>query len=222
MKNKNDVITFLNAVKDSLYGDLENFDRLCKEAEEQEKYLKVDSDKIESHVTPRTTTTQTTSSGNFSKSGSIEEIKYRSTIPHMMAVFSTIDLVGFLLGNSKVKANSEIFITKFFEMLDIETYKSYKEQDIYKKLALIYRNGMAHSFFPKKKYGISADSRNPDILFYLDKDIEVLNAQYLIKLTKEVLENVLSKDSLIENMQFQFKELLKHDESKTKNLKNLS
>lgn len=224
MNEQPEVLMFLFAVRDSLYGDLENFDRLCKEAEKKEKGSEVDSDKIESnelvYITPITTTPQTTSSGNVSKSGSIGEIKYyRSTIPHMMAVFSTIDLVGFLLGTSEVKPDSEIYITNFFNFLDIETHQKYLELDIYKKLALIYRSGMAHSFFPKKKYGISADSKNPDELFYFNNDIEVLNAKYLIKITKQTLNNVLSNSSLFKNMEDQFQKILAFDEKKTKDLK---
>jgi hypothetical protein len=217
MKNENDVNTFLNAVKDSLYGDLENFDRLCKEAEEQENYLKENSEKIESkkinYVTPLTTTTQTTSSGYFSKSRSIEEIKYRSTIPHMMAVLSTIDLIGFLLDQSRaVRPNAEKYISNFFSLQNNSNQNNYIHKDSYKKLAIIYRNGMAHYFFPKRKFKISAHSKNPKELFFFEEGVEVLNANHLIDASKELFDKVILDSSLHDNMEMQFKLVLKAEE----------
>lgn len=202
MAEKEDVIIFLEEVRNYLYGDLENFKRLCEEAEEKE---------ASNPACGLTTTLQTTLSPNFDYQGLKEALFYRSTIPHILSVFSTIDLVGFLLSNRSV---IPVKIEDNFKLFFLE---SISERYI-KFLTFFYRNGMSHTFFPKKRFGISAHSSNKDTLFLIEKETIVLNVSYLIKITKIQLDLILMNTSLINNMQKQFVELENYDNKKTNDI----
>ena len=198
MAEKEDVIIFLEEVRNHLYGDLENFKRLCEEAEVKEGSNPSSGLK---------TTSQTTFPPNFKYQEQKESLLYRSTIPHILSVFSTIDLIGFLIGNlpvtpTKIEENFNMFFSECIPKIDI------------KYLTFFYRNGMAHTFFPKKKFGISAHSLNEDTLFLIEKETIVLNASYLIKIFKIQLDLLLMDTSLINNMQEQFIKLENHDNGK--------
>ena len=200
MAKKEDVVIFLEEVRNYLYGDLENFKRLCEEAEEKE---------VSNPAFGLTTTINTTLSPNFNYQEQKQALFYRSTIPHILSVFSTIDLVGFLLGNSSVvKSNIEEKFKLFFSDKVSDKEISY--------LTFFYRNGMSHTFYPKKRFGISAHSSNEDNLFFIKNDIIILNANFLIKIFKIQLDLLLMDISLINNMQEQFIKLEDHDNSKIK------
>lgn len=217
---------FLDGVKAYLYGDLSNFDRLCKEAEEREeeerkKVSTSQSKKGNVNYTnsfdpniPNTSTTskQTTSLPNSVDSLDKETIFFRSTIPHILTVLSTNDLVGFLLGDLPVSPTNTVEnLKKFFS-------DSIKEFEI-KYLNFFYRHGMVHTFFPKNKFGINAHSSNPkNTLFFSENDTIVLNANYLIELTKQRLEVVLSDKTKYDNMKNQFLKLVDYDNVKIKKL----
>ena len=200
MAEKEDVIIFLEEVRNHLYGDLENFTRLCEEAEVKEG---------SNPSCGLTTTSQTTLSPNFKYQEQKESLFYRSTIPHILSVFSTIDLVGFLLGNSSVRSSKldEKFTTFFCNTLNDKEISC---------LTLFYRNGMSHTFFPKKRFGISAHSSNKDNLFLVEGETIVLNANYLIDLTKKRVDIILKDLTLISNMEKQFKELENYDKNEIK------
>jgi hypothetical protein len=200
MAEKEDVIIFLEEVRNHLYGDLENFKKLCEEAELKE------GSNLSCGLT---TTSQTTLSPNFKYQEQKESLIYRSTIPHILSVFSTIDLIGFLIGNlpvkpTKIEENFNMFFSDCIPKIDI------------KHLTFFYRNGMAHTFFPKKRFGISAHSSNKDNLFLVEGETIVLNANYLIDLTKKRVDIILKDLTLISNMEKQFKELENYDKNEIK------
>ena len=203
MAEKEDVIIFLEEVRNHLYGDLENFKKLCEEAEVKEG---------SNSSNGLTTNPQTTLSPNFKYQEQKESLFYRSTIPHILSVFSTIDLVGFLLGNSSV-GNSKIEekFNAFFSNNLTDKEISY--------LTFFYRNGMAHTFFPKNRFGISAHSLKEDTLFSVNGEIIDLNANYLIKITKERLDLILKDEALINDLQNQFIRLKEHDDKEIANRK---
>jgi len=78
---------------------------------------------------------------------------------------------------------------------------------------------MAHTFFPKNKFGIKAHSTNPkNKLFFLENDTIVLNANYLIELTRQRLEDALYDKTLYNNLKEQFLKLEENDNKKIKGL----
>ena len=134
MDNQPEVISFLEGIKNCLYGDLENFYRLCREAEEKEAAQKSNPNNNDENEELKsiTITTQTTSS-KFSSNSCSSNLIPRSTIPHVLAVFSVIDTLGFLLGELEAK-NSEIEknIKQFFEYFNGGVSQSYENQGFYK------------------------------------------------------------------------------------------
>ncbi len=232
MSTQEDVVIFLENLKTYLYGDLALFEKLCNEAEIAECSQKDSQSKVRSNeisigdilchesnsstpitssmgVTTTTTTTQTTQASGSEFSLKSNPIVFRSTIPHILSIFSTIDLVGFLLSKLKVKPAQTLKRVKEF----FKNNSSISENDI-ELLILYYRHGMSHTYFPKKQLGIKAHSTNPkDELFFLEKDMIVLNANYLIELTRTKLESVLNDSSLTANMRMQFQKLIEHDNS---------
>jgi len=208
MNNKVEVIVFLEKVRTFLYGDLSNFEKLCKEAEEQEnvKEKKMIIAAENSNITDTTTTTiQTTLFPNSFQNLESETLFFRSTIPHALAVLSVADLVGFLLGDLPVSPTNTVEnLKKFFP-------DGITEAEI-KYLNFFYRNGMVHTFFPKNKFGIKAHSSNPkNTLFFPENDIIVLNANYLIELTQQSLEILFNDKTKYNNMKNQFLKLENHD-----------
>lgn len=231
MSEKENVLVFLESLKFYLYGDLNLFEKLCNDAEGIESLQtkiqsrigdtetpidnntcnksNVESPITSSAVVTTTTTTETTKSPSHDYVLKSEPLIFRSTIPHILTIFSTIDLVGFLLGNLNMnEPTTTKNVKKFF--CDLEK-PSEKEIEF---LTLIYRHGMSHTYFPKKQLGIKAHSSNPKSeLFFVEMDVIVLNANYLIELTKNRLESVLINPPTIINMENQFQKLIKHDES---------
>lgn len=234
MKPKEEVVVFLEGLKTYLYGDLKLFEKLCSDAEKKENERLEENRKKkseteigglqDSRTVPQyytasnsanssplpSTTSQTTKNPTFDYSIFEDPNIYRSTIPHILTVLATNDLVGFLLGDwGTTPTPTTKNMKKFFSHVNDPS-----EADV-TFLTFFYRHGMAHSYFPKKKLGIKAHSTNPPKkLFFLEEGIIVLNADYLIELTKERLEGVLKDTSLIPNMKIQFEKLEAHDTSK--------
>jgi hypothetical protein len=218
---KEEVLIFLEGVKTHLHGDLANFNRLCVEAEELEKLsdsevnidgLKSSSSTDQIVANASTTTKQTTLSPNFNNNLNKEPKIFRSTIPHTIIALSIADLVGFLLGKLPVTP------TYTFGNLKIFFSNELSDSEI-NFLTFFYRHGMVHTFFPKQRFGIKAHSSNPkNKLFFLEKDIIVLNANCLIEIIKKRFEIILSDRDLQPNMDGQFIKLKEHDIKRIKDL----
>lgn len=145
MSSKEEVIIFLEGVKTYLYGDLTNFDRLCMEAEEREE------GRNNSDITNILTTTDLTTYSPNSVDNSEETTLFpRSTVPHALALFATIDLIGSLIRDPNIKLKSKNPSNKDNMTLFFGSLLNKNEIEC---LCFIYRNGLAHSFFPKKRWG---------------------------------------------------------------------
>ena len=232
MNANEDVLLFLESLKVYLYGDLALFEKLCSEAESIESLQKGSQSKMEdvealtggiicdtsnvkppitssAVVTTTTTTTETTKSPDHEYVLENRSMIFRSTIPHVLSIFATIDLVGFLLG----ELNPNVPTTaKNIEMF-FKGFTKPSENDV-KLLTILFRHGMSHTYFPKKQLGVKAHSSNPENeLFFVENDVIVLNVNHLIQLTKNKLESVLKDTSLIANMKKQFQKLINHENS---------
>jgi hypothetical protein len=234
MNTKEEVVVFLEGLKTYLYGDLALFEKLCSDAEDEErkriteKEQKSETQKetiigsfsdivespvnytsSESPITTSSTTIQTTQPPGLTFSQFKDLNIYRSTIPHILTILGTNDLVGYLLGDWELRPTpTKRNMKKFFSHL---TKPSETDIDY---LTFFYRHGMAHTYFPKKKLGIKAHITNPkNELFFVENEIIILNANYLIELTKARLELILADTSLITNMKTQFQKLIDFDNS---------
>lgn len=224
------VLRYLNSLKKFLYGDLNEFRILAnsKEKEEQEFFqsnqkLKFPETSSKEIFIPPTTTSQTTAVPSFQASNHnqpnevtptqtaafenilSEKTFFRSTIPHSLVVLATVDLLGALL------RSGDVFKDTTYNMREFLVPYNFNEDQL-KLLIKFYRHGMAHSFFPKHRFGISYHSSNETKgLYFEDDGLISLNLNYLIKITKERFEYILQNETLHAGMEKQFNILINSD-----------
>ena len=216
MNNANEAINYLNSLKKFLYGDLKNFEDQSKKIELEEQITAFTLSTSRNHRTSSQSdglsnkiNTLTAPSSSFISTNSLQNDKpfpFRSTIPHALLLFSAIDIIGFLIGDEDIPYTTESSFLNFFK--DNQLPKTDREI-----LIKFYRHGMSHEFFPKKRFGVSYSSTNPEnTLFFIQEDIVSLNVNYLIKLTKKRLESILANAHLYEDLLTQFKKLENADD----------
>lgn len=146
----------------------------------------------------------------------LTEIVYRSTIPHVLAVLAAIDIVGYLISDRKDAKETAMNIKDFL----IDKVDNENELNC---LIFLFRHGMSHSFFPKKKVAIKAHSTNPkSSLFFIDSNsVLTLNANFIIEIMKEKFDSIIRNEELFPKMEKQFQKLQEADEKKLTNKYNL-
>ena len=219
---KHDAHIFLNSLKTYLYGDLEIFIRICKEIEQLESTPKTppkphitESFSASRSISTSTPTFETTKlPGLFGTSGygsldGMDSHHFRSTIPHALAVFAAIDILGFLIGEEKdpkeTRKNIALFVKD--EVTNLEHIES---------LIFICRHGMSHTFFPKERIAIAAHSslEGQDLFFLDETGIITLNLNSLIGIFKRKFEMILADKTLESNIETQFEIMVKIDKAK--------
>ena len=182
---------FLEELIITFKGDISCFDKLCKEAEDLEK------------LTPTTQTTVYPSYENLNQKplpkNNFSQIIPRSTIPHTIAIFSIIDVVGGLITGNFDLGSFKGNLKEFFG-------DTMNEENL-KQLQFFYRNKLAHQYFPIKSWRLSAHSSNIDECLFLGADKKCLNVNYLIKLTLERLDEISSNEKLLQEMYLNYQSL---------------
>lgn len=205
---RTDVNNYLNNLKTYIYGDLSTFETICQEIEQKESNENIDlvphkSSSYQDVIEGQTSTTTETTNSGASTSGNINLqsgiVYFRSTIPHVLAVLSTMDLLGYLIGQESTVSNTKKNISEFLAPI-------ITDNDTLNCLIILYRHGMSHSFFPKLNIAIAAHSKlNGKALFYLDStDRITLNANKLIELMKNRFESILFDSTMHTNIEQQF------------------
>lgn len=200
---KTEIFKYLIYLQKYLEGDLEKFKKLCEDAELEEKK---ENDKIMGIVSTHKTT---------SFPGSFEfihgkSIMARSTIPHVLTLFSTIDILGFLLRESSKYYKTDKNFKSFFK----DTHIPISQLEV-KVLGDVFRNGIAHNYFPKLGMAISYHSSNiKNKIFFKQDDNLVLNVNYLVHLVKIRLDEIINDESLYKIMEKQYKLLINVYEKK--------
>lgn len=185
-----------------LEGDLAKFMKLCEEAEKEE--VKRDEGKYKNKDLLQATMYP----GSFEFIHG-EPIVARSTIPHTLTLFAAIDILGFLLRESKHYERTQKNFNSFFKT---DFTISQLEINI---LTEIYRNGLAHSYFPKLNAAIAYRSEYPaDKMFLKENYILVLNVKYLIAIVQKRLQDIIDDETLYPNMEKQYKILIEDYEDK--------
>ena len=180
-----------------LEGDLEKFMKLCDEAEKEE--VKRKGGKIENKDLPQTTMYP----GSFEFIHG-EPIIARSTIPHTLTLFSTIDILGFLTRQGSDYHSTLNNYNSFFCGVE----KTINSLEV-KVLRNIYRHGLAHNYFPKLNAAIAYRTEYPmDKLFLKEKSILILNVKYLATVVQERLQDVIADETLYPNMERQYNILI--------------
>jgi hypothetical protein len=209
MANDTDLFLYLEYLKYYFFGDLEEFHALCKSAEEKEREYIQNKGSIE----PVTGSYVPSKEQEFYLSQTFDPSTprfFRSTIPHTLAMFSVIDIIGFLLRNGKDYGATGENIKAFFTGILNENEISI--------IVHLYRHGMSHGYFPKLGLGLSYHSSNPTTLFFKTKNrVTHLNVNYLETLVcnkvNDVYKNPLSHNPRISE---QYEILIDSYETKTK------
>lgn len=202
-----DVYRYLIYLQEYLLGDLEVFHRIASEAEIKEDALSKQSTNrgclsfSRQPITTSTTTSQTTQypysfAAMFGKS-----IISRLTIPNAAALFSTIDILGFLTRTGHDYTTTHKNVTEFFA--HPSTNLNSGELSV---LLNVYRHGMTHNYFPKLNVEISYRSDNPpEKLFFKSRSGGlILNVNRLESLTVNRLDEIIRDISLYPHMDSQF------------------
>lgn len=206
-----DVYGYISQLEIYLKGDLDQFHKICKEVEkkEQDDLLSSSSTPITSSLSGSTLTTETTR--NPDNPYSYFPRYFRTTIPHTLTLFSTIDFIGYLSGvNENVGSTFKNF-TEFFKQSSITV-----NNDEIELLSQVYRNGLGHIYFPKLNLGISYHSSNPvGKLFFRDSlNTIVLNVNHLEKLVIDTFEKIKNTSSLYPEMERKHQSIIKEYQSK--------
>lgn len=184
---------YLIYLRKYLLGDLEKFQKLCKEAEEEEK------EKSNSPVNEEIVSyTKFPYSFEFIHG---DPVIARSTIPHPVTLFATIDLLGFLTRNGSNYAKTVENFKSFFSSIS----QPINQIEI-EVLVKVYRHGTIHSYFPKLNMEISCHSKNPSnkVFFKGSTGDLVLNVNYLLSIVEERLDDIIDDSSLYPNMEAQY------------------
>lgn len=209
------VFGYITHLEKYLKGDLEQFHKICRDVEMEEgssfgnsstSGRSFDTSSFSPpETTSTTTTTETTRFPDDFYTGSLfresipdERIFFRSTIPHTLTLFSTIDVLGYLSGSNNDPLKTFKNFEEFFKLSDTPI----SEIEI-KVLNLIFRQGLVHVYFPKLNLGISYHSSNPlNKLFIQDVyETVILNVNCLERIVINTLDSIKIKSELFEEME---------------------
>lgn len=200
------VYKYLIYLQKYLLGDLSKFDELSVAAEKQELSDAKAVNRAK-RLMPTTTLNPATFEFHHNKF-----IISRSTIPHSQSLFSTIDILGYLIctGSDYTRTNKN-FTAFFNKTLHLKP----NELEV---LVFIYRHGITHSYFPILNTGIAYHTLNESkTMFYKDERGDlVLNVKYLKKSVISGLEQIIADQTLYSNMENQYQDLIKNLESKNR------
>lgn len=124
-------------------------------------------------------------------------------IPMSLMIFSCMDVLGYLSRSIGGYRDSEYNLKEFYN--NVPSFISSKKEINIKFLYQFYRNGMAHTFFPKAGMGISYLFFSNNLFHefaYNGERLLALNVRVLIKHFKEGLENIekiATKNSIMES-----------------------
>ena len=164
-----EVYNYLSYLEHYLIDDLATFHKICEEAEVRENVaaLTDTASSVSSlyseaeQTTSSTATTQTTIyTGNtpthsFPLIDNDQNIS-RMTIPITLALFATVDCVGYLSGANKDPRKTNENFSEFFKQSTIPVTE---DESVF--LNQVFRQGLTHVYFPKLGLGISYHSQNP-------------------------------------------------------------
>jgi hypothetical protein len=191
MKETTEVFKYISFIENYLKGDLESFHKLCEKIEEEEN----------SNVNPISPIQPTGVSGfgGFP----VEEITpyYRSTTPHTLLLFSTIDIFGYLIRPNGNERETTKNFEEFFNGTISESFLDF--------LIVVVRHGVTHSFFPKLDVKISYHSSNEgkDLFFKDNENCIVINVNTLEKLVINKVDFILEHGDY-SNMEIQFNKMI--------------
>lgn len=204
-----DVYNYISCLETYLKGDLEQFHKICRDVEKQEHddtLLNAATPITSSFTTSTSATTTETTQSPHGNTGCISTPKYfRTTIPHTLTLFSTIDFIGYLSGTNDSIGSTMLNFREFFKHSPILVSKDEDEL-----LSQVYRNGMGHVYFPKLDLGISYHSTNPTgkLFFRNSNGLIVLNVNQLEEIVIKTLDKIKVNSALYNDMERKYQSTL--------------
>ena len=122
----------------------------------------------------------------------INDAKSYCTVPQAQALFSFMDLMGFLITSDSKKNQTAKNINRFldYSIVDFLDYSIIKDKHMRQLLIHIYRNGIIHQYLPKSPYwGITKDVTSKDGLFVENS----LNVKHLTIIVKDTYSKIKDK-----------------------------
>lgn len=223
------VYQYLKYLEAYLVGDINTFHEVCEACERKENTEKKESSKtaitsslgeglkdtISTESSTTTTYTTVMPEANHSTSGGnvfdIDTLPkyFRTTIPNTLTLFSTVDLVGFLIGKGAEGDTTGNF-NQFFDGQGIIV----EEMNV---LIKVFRHGMTHGYFPKLNLGISYHTSNAGKkMFFNENGNLILNVNQLEDVVLNRLSEIMENESLYANMENQYQKLIGNYEKKVR------
>lgn len=215
-----EVYNYLKQVSLYLNGDLNTFKRISKEIETKEYETPGEFKNITEYNTTIQFPTPTIMPdyNSHSESRSIPEpTEFKLTVPMTTSLFSVADLLGYLLGNSNncLKTNENLHFFFKHKLLSLN------ENEV-KILISLYRNGLAHVYFPKSGLGISYHSLNPvDQLFIRNSNTHILNVNVLIDKVQSLFQYVMTNELLFQRMESRYLQMKSFYETRNREVLDL-
>lgn len=156
----------------------------------------------------------TTESPHHTLLPTLEGTPSRCTIPLATTCFIGIETFGLLINNGGYYDGDDAFnkaVINFFRYGKIEISSAQKEL-----LRQAYRNGMIHNFLPtNEKLAISFDKWlvDKEELFIKYASKYILNVNYLSKITKEVIVQIVADSNMISQIDQNLHQFLAKEET---------
>lgn len=228
-----EVYNYLSCLEYYLQGDLATFHRVCEEVEKYERNSSVgitSSDAGSMYKEPSQGDSflpiiqpiryPGDGSGYYFINRKIYTEIFRLTIPITLALFATIDILGYLSGlnNDPVKTGEN------FKEFSRKSSSVISESDA-KFLNEVYRQGLTHVYFPKLGLCISYHSTNPNgrLIFKNNQGILTLNVNTLEEIVLETLKTIKAEKNLYTQMEARYHQLInKYEKQVGQKIKNYS
>ncbi len=193
-----EVFYYLKLTEYYLTGDLKEIKSICEKAEETDIKLNIQPRFSISGLYPRLITKNSFPTENP------ESGIFRLTLPIASVLFSTLDFLGYLIGDNDNARNTKENFNEFFKYaLNLNFTVADDEIEI---INSVFRQGVAHTYLPKLNAGISYYSGNPNDKLFLNEigSTLVLNLRHLETIVMTVLRNVIDNTDLAEKVETRY------------------
>jgi len=194
-----EVFKYLSSLRIYFEGDLATFENVAFQIESVER-PSLDDFNMGSMFDPKMFAQY-----NQSLTAEGNERFFRLTVPLALSLFSIVDLLGYLISKENKHTDTEKNFKSFFQKSAIKV--SEKEAEVINR---IFRQGLAHVYFPKLGLGVKYHSTNPeDKLFFKSSNHTIfLNVNRLKEIVLQTFRTVIEDATLYKNMEVKYQQLI--------------
>lgn len=194
-----EVLKYLNSLRIYFEGDLEMFEKVAFEIEAVERPL------LNEFNTGSMFDPKVFSEYNQRIKAEGNERFFRLTVPLALSLFSVVDLVGFLISKVNLHKQTEENFKSFFRKSVIQV----SDEEVI-MINRIFRQGLAHTYFPKLGLGVKYHSTNPEnkLFFKSNNDSIFLNVNKLKDIVLSTFKMIVDDVSLYQIMEEKYQQLI--------------